>query len=311
MNLAGVELSDLGRGRTLAAPGAFAVTSLVTVRVTLLPSAPRARSGDRFFFHHFSAEVRARLRVLEGTEIAPGGSARAQLRLSEPIAAAPGDRFVLRRLSPVETIGGGVVLDPAWPAIARLRPAEAERLDAPRVRRICRSAASSGSSRRGRRASERRISRPARESPGRRSARPWPARSRPGVSTRCADRRIAISPNRASSAWRRARASEIASYLSTAQASVGMPRRTLLGAHPARRRARDGPKPSSRRSRARGIFRLVGDEARPPGREDLGSAERGLSERILAVLPRAGARSAVAPRGDRAGRSTARKSSRA
>ena len=53
--------------------------------------------------------------------MAPGTSARVELRLSAPVAAVPGDRFVVRRLSPVQTIGGGVVLDPLPPAV-RGRP---------------------------------------------------------------------------------------------------------------------------------------------------------------------------------------------
>src|ERR1700737_528604 len=65
-NLAGVELSDLKRGLVLAAPAAFATTSLVTARLELLAGAPRLKSGDRVSFHHFSAETQARVRVLDG-----------------------------------------------------------------------------------------------------------------------------------------------------------------------------------------------------------------------------------------------------
>ncbi|HEY6146180.1 MAG TPA: selenocysteine-specific translation elongation factor, partial [Thermoanaerobaculia bacterium] len=111
-NLAGVELSELSRGQVLATPDAFVTSRLLTVRLELLSSAPTIESGDAVSLHHFSAESRARIRLLDGRELAGGGSARAQLRLSSAIAAVPGDRFVIRRLSPVETIGGGIVLDP-------------------------------------------------------------------------------------------------------------------------------------------------------------------------------------------------------
>src|SRR5262249_45629555 len=77
------------------------------------------KSGARVSLHHFSAERRASVRLLEARELLPGESSRAQLRLSELLPAVPGDRFVLRRLSPVETIGGGVVLDPLWPPVRR------------------------------------------------------------------------------------------------------------------------------------------------------------------------------------------------
>src|SRR6185503_6354837 len=64
------------------------------------------------------AETMARAALLEGAEIAPGDTAWVQLRLAAPIAVAIGDRLVVRRPSPSETIGGGAVADLAT---ARLR----------------------------------------------------------------------------------------------------------------------------------------------------------------------------------------------
>ncbi|HLN92692.1 MAG TPA: selenocysteine-specific translation elongation factor, partial [Thermoanaerobaculia bacterium] len=124
VNLAGVDLSDLERGLVLATPGAFATSAVLTVRIELLPSATVLESGDGVSFHHFSTEARALVRVLVGKRIEPGGPGHAQLRLSVPIAAAPGDRFVIRRLSPVTTIGGGVVLDALAPRLSGRPPAE-------------------------------------------------------------------------------------------------------------------------------------------------------------------------------------------
>src|SRR5207245_1852067 len=68
----------------------------------------------------------------EGKGLRGGETARVQLRLSRPVAAVPGDRFVVRRLSPVETLGGGAVLDPLWPSVRRATPevlADLGRLD--------------------------------------------------------------------------------------------------------------------------------------------------------------------------------------
>src|SRR5262249_26267301 len=79
------------------------------------------------------AEARASARLLDGKVLQGGESGRVQLRLSRKVAALPGDRFVLRRLSPVVTIGGGVVLDPLWPPVRRSTPealAQLDRLDA-------------------------------------------------------------------------------------------------------------------------------------------------------------------------------------
>ena len=160
---------------------------------------------------------------------ASGGSARVQLRLSEPLAAAPGDRFVLRRLSPVETIGGGVVLDPLWPPVGRRRAEERPAPRPPRDAAMSPSAPSSGSSRRGSAAPAKRISRRAPASRPRRSEPRWRPRSRPAASTRCAGRRSATSPKSTLALLAERASAEIAAYLARAGASVGMPRGTLLG----------------------------------------------------------------------------------
>ena len=278
-NLAGVELADLRRGLTLTSPGAFPVSALWTARVALLASAPPLESGDRLSLHHHSAEVRVRARVLEGTELVPGGSARVQLRLSQPLPVSPGDRFVLRRLSPVETVGGGVVLDPLWPPVGRRRAEELPRLDRLEHGDL----------------SERCVLwiEQARE----RGAGEEDLAARAGVSA--ADIRAAVGPAAAAGRVHRLRRSperyvsettlallaerasaEIAAFLARGGASVGMPRGTLLGKLlPG---AESGWAEAVEAALAgRGVFRLVGEEARPPGREDLDPKDRDLSAAIV------------------------------
>jgi selenocysteine-specific elongation factor len=92
----------------------------------LLEEAPQIIRGWRDVrFHLYSSEVLGRLRPLQPTALAPGGSALVEIRLAAPVAAARADRFVVRRLSPATTLGGGEVLDPEWPRLrgARLAPA--------------------------------------------------------------------------------------------------------------------------------------------------------------------------------------------
>jgi len=115
VNLAGVEVSELGRGMSLAAPGVFHPTKRLDARIALLPSAPAWKSRSSVHFHQGTTETIAEVILLEGERLEPGGSAFAQLRLEEPALLLPGDRFILRRLSPVTTIGGGGVLDPLAP----------------------------------------------------------------------------------------------------------------------------------------------------------------------------------------------------
>ena len=61
--------------------------------------------------HVGTAEVLGEVVLLDHEELEPGQEGLVQLRLDEPVVAAPGDRFVLRRASPLETLGGGVVLE--------------------------------------------------------------------------------------------------------------------------------------------------------------------------------------------------------
>ncbi len=111
-NLTGVPLEKIERGMVLAAPGAFDATVRLDARITLLNSAKPLKNRARVHFHQGSAERIAEIVLLGGAkELAPGNSAFAQIRLDAPLLILPGDRFILRRLSPVITIGGGVALD--------------------------------------------------------------------------------------------------------------------------------------------------------------------------------------------------------
>jgi selenocysteine-specific elongation factor len=112
VNLTGVDLEKIKRGMVLAPAGAFDPTSRIDARITLLSSAKPLKNRARVHFHHGSAERVAEVIFLDGaTELKPGDSSYAQLRLDASVLALPGDRFILRRLSPVITIGGGAALD--------------------------------------------------------------------------------------------------------------------------------------------------------------------------------------------------------
>jgi selenocysteine-specific elongation factor len=112
--LHGVARDEVGRGDWLVAPGSLAPSRLVTARVTLLPGLARPlKDRTRVRFHLGASEISGRVALLEGTSLAPGESAFAQIGLESPTAAARGDRFVLRGWSPMVTIGGGTVLEPA------------------------------------------------------------------------------------------------------------------------------------------------------------------------------------------------------
>lgn len=112
INLQGIDKHQVRRGDVLATPGYFQPTSRVDVRVTLLESAPRAlKSRTRVRFHVGTSEVMARLAVVGRSQIRPGETAYAQMRLEETVAVRRSDAFVIRQYSPTVTIGGGAVLD--------------------------------------------------------------------------------------------------------------------------------------------------------------------------------------------------------
>jgi selenocysteine-specific elongation factor len=111
--LVGIEKADTPRGTTLVTDPHWAPASIITVRLSLLSSAPGLRQRQRVRLHLGTAEVMARVVLLAGNErLEPGASAWAQLRLETPQVARARDRFVIRSYSPVTTIGGGVVVEP-------------------------------------------------------------------------------------------------------------------------------------------------------------------------------------------------------
>ena len=127
VNLAAIEHEEITRGMVLAPAGLFEATQRVDARITLLASAPPLKNRARVHFHQGTAEAIAEVALLNGSsELAAGESAFAQLRLDKPLLLLPGDRFILRRFSPVVTIGGGAVLDARAPRHKRKDAAVAQ-----------------------------------------------------------------------------------------------------------------------------------------------------------------------------------------
>jgi selenocysteine-specific elongation factor len=112
LQITGLDIDRLGRGRELVAPGAYAATTSLIARFRLSPTASKAiRGSTPIRFHLYAAEVTGRLRPLAGP-IEPGAAGPVELRLEGAVVAARGDRFIVRRPSPAATLGGGRILDP-------------------------------------------------------------------------------------------------------------------------------------------------------------------------------------------------------
>jgi selenocysteine-specific elongation factor len=113
VNLSGVRVDQAPRGSWLARPGTYRTTRRLDLQLELLPKvAQPLKHDDEVKLFIGAAEVIGRARVLGVDEIAPGTAGWVQLETADPVAARRGDRFILRRPSPAETIGGGAVLDP-------------------------------------------------------------------------------------------------------------------------------------------------------------------------------------------------------
>lgn len=113
VNISGVDVEQIRRGDVLVQPGKYRPSRLLDVHFRLLPdvSGPvRHNSEVKFFLG--SAEILARVRLLGAEELKPGEEGWLQLDLREPAVAVRGDRYILRRPSPGETLGGGIVADP-------------------------------------------------------------------------------------------------------------------------------------------------------------------------------------------------------
>jgi selenocysteine-specific elongation factor len=111
LNLAGVDTADLARGDVLSEPGRFRAVRQVDCRLHLLPSAKPLKHRAPVHFHSGTAEIEAEVRLLGSAVLKPGNTAYARLVLREPALLLPGDRFIIRKFSPVSTIGGGVIID--------------------------------------------------------------------------------------------------------------------------------------------------------------------------------------------------------
>lgn len=113
VNLAGVKKEDIERGEVIAAPGSMTPSLMLDVRLTSLKEATREiKNNSRLHLYHGAREILCKAVLMDRESLAPGESCLAQLRLEESVTAKRGDRFVVRFYSPLETVGGGEVIDP-------------------------------------------------------------------------------------------------------------------------------------------------------------------------------------------------------
>lgn len=112
INVSDVDHHAVSRGMVVAKPGFFGAISLVGARLRTLKSLPLPiRNRLPIRLHTGTAEVLGEVILLDHEVMQGEEEGLVQLRLSEPVVCAPGDRFILRLASPLLTLGGGVILE--------------------------------------------------------------------------------------------------------------------------------------------------------------------------------------------------------
>lgn len=113
INLSNVKKKEIRRGCVLAPKNSMKNTDLLDVKLKVLEDSMRILTNhERLHLYTGTSEILCRAVLLDKEQIGPGEEGLVQLRLEEEIAVKRGDRFVVRFYSPMETIGGGIVLEP-------------------------------------------------------------------------------------------------------------------------------------------------------------------------------------------------------
>ncbi|TWH47252.1 selenocysteine-specific translation elongation factor [Sporomusa sp. KB1] len=114
LNLVGITIEQISRGCVVAKSGSVQATSVLDVHLSVAAdvSQPLKRL-EQLKLYLGATEVVAKVVLMGQKEIHPGEECYAKLLTESPVIARKADRFVLRSLSPVQTVGGGRIIDPA------------------------------------------------------------------------------------------------------------------------------------------------------------------------------------------------------
>jgi selenocysteine-specific elongation factor len=113
INISGIDVNEISRGDVVIHPGDYRPTRRIDVQVRVLEQVDLpVRHNDETKLFIGAAEMIGRIRLLGTESLNPGEMGWLQIELRNPIVCHRGDRYILRRPSPAETIAGGIVLDP-------------------------------------------------------------------------------------------------------------------------------------------------------------------------------------------------------
>ncbi|HEY1610004.1 MAG TPA: selenocysteine-specific translation elongation factor [Paraburkholderia sp.] len=131
LNLAGIDKAQIARGDWIVDARLAQTSPRLDVELQLLDDGGVTLQHWSPLHVHLGTTHRvANVALLDGDSLSPGQGARVQLVFDTPVAALPGDRFIVRNAQASRTIGGGRVLDPFGPARRRRTPERRVWLDA-------------------------------------------------------------------------------------------------------------------------------------------------------------------------------------
>ena len=112
VNVSGLDVDQIQRGEVLTHPRQYRASQRLDVQFRMVRDASSAlKHGTEVKLFIGASEVVGWARILGDDQLIPGKDGFLQLELRDPVVAVRGDRYILRRPSPGETLGGGVVLD--------------------------------------------------------------------------------------------------------------------------------------------------------------------------------------------------------
>jgi len=112
VNISGINIEQIQRGEVVTHPNLYQPTRRLDANVRILKDVSASlKHGDEVKFYIGASETIATLRILGAEELYPGDEGWIQLELRNSVVAVRGDRFILRRPSPGETLGGGLIID--------------------------------------------------------------------------------------------------------------------------------------------------------------------------------------------------------
>ncbi len=123
LNVPQWDYKTLRRGNVVTLGEFFQPRQWYLCKLRVLPHIKSAlKNGTKIKFHTGTSEIVATVFVLEGNTVSANNECLVQIRLNEPVVAAPRDRFILRTLSPVQTIGGGMIVEALTKKLKRNHP---------------------------------------------------------------------------------------------------------------------------------------------------------------------------------------------